>query len=251
MENMVDALKIAFAILIFALAIALTFSVISNIRQTSDVLFEMSDTNKYYVDDLEGYTYTSGADKINRSVGAETIIPTIYRYYKENFGVTIIAENESGILEPIARFDLDTENIMNNWKINSEDTNQKHIDYLNTYINPNRLTNNGSKSNIWNSASEISNNLYNLTPTKLYTMNQNELSKRKIATPWIGTEQKILQRIKVDIYGGEINFDSNTRYKGKQLINQLTTHTYTEYFVFVPAEDVNKTDKLEIIYVQE
>ena len=248
MENAVDALKIAFAVIIFALAIALTFSVISNIRHTSDVLFEMSDSNKYYIEDLEGYTYITAGTDDNRSVGAETIIPTIYRYYKENFGVTIIDKD----MKPVARFDLDTENIVNNWLTNNDKTNQLHIDYLNTYVNPNRLrSNNGHGSDIWSSAGDIKNNLYNLAPTNLYIMNESEISKRKIATPWIGLDQRILDRIRSDIYGGTIEFDSNTTYKGKDLIEYLNSNTFTEYFVFVTAENINKTDKLEIIYVQE
>lgn len=254
MENAVDALKVAFAILIFALAIALTFSVISNIRHTSDVLFEMSDSNKYYIEGLEGYTYITAGTDDNRQVGVETIIPTIYRYYKENFGVTIIDRD----MKPVARFDLDTENIVNNWLTNNDETNQLHIDYLNTYVNPNRLkSNNGYGSDIWSNASDVRNNLYNLAPTNLYIMNQSEISKRKIATPWIGSDQRILDRIRADIYGGTIEFDSNTTYKGNDLIEYLNSNTFTEYFVFVPAlksdgtKDYDKTDKLEIIYVQE
>jgi len=251
MENAVDALKTAFAVLVFVIAIALTFSIISNIRQSSDILFQMSDRNKYYIDDLEGYTYISGTNKINRSVGEETIIPTIYRYYKENFGVTIMGKNTAGSLEMKARFDLDTENIINNWKTNSDTTNQNHIDYLNTYINPNKLTIGGSNNNILNNVYEINDNIYNSAPTNLYIINYHDIPKRKIAAPWIGSEERILERIKIDIYGGEADYDSYTKYEGKNIIDDINGHTFTEYFVLVPGEDINKTDKLEIIYVEE
>lgn len=242
MENVVDALKVAFAIIIFTLAITLAFSVISNIRQTSDVLFEISDTNKYYIDELEGYTYITATDTINRSVGAETIIPTIYRYYKENFGVTIMAENTSGILKPIVRFDLDTENIVNNWQTNTDETNEKHLDYLNTYVNPTILDVNDNNTNEEFWEEELVKEIY--TVTKNLT--------KSTATPWIGSEKNILKRIKADIYGDEVDFNS-TIYEGKNLLDEYLQKDdkYTEYFVFVPAEDINKTDKLEIIYVKE
>ena len=237
MENAFDALKIAFAIIVFTLAIALSFSVISNIRHTSDVLFESSDKNKYYIKDLEGYTYVTAGVDDNRIVGVETIIPTIYRYYKENFGVTIFDSS----LHPIARFDLETENIINNWQTNTDAMNA-HIDYLNKYINPHKLILSVNDNPIW-------------TDTflkELYTDNG------KISTPWIGSESKILERIKADIYGESATFN-NQEYNGKNLTSDKLTRDkeFTEYFVFVPAlkedgtKNFDKTDKLEIIYVQK
>ena len=238
MENAVDALKIAFAILVFIIAIALTFSVITKIRQTSDVLYEARDSNKYYIDELDNITYMTAKEETNRSVGAETIIQTIYRYYKENFGVTIFNID----LNPIARYDLDTENIMNNWNSNSEATNKAHIDYLNKYINPTLLDNSKENDNNkkWESLEDI----------------KNEINGYKtLATPWIGSEDRIIERIKADIYGKNVKFNSNT-YVGKNLSSYFSGK-FTEYFVFIPilkedgTKDYDKTDKLEIIYVQE
>ncbi len=237
MENAFDALKIAFAIIVFTLAIALSFSVISNIRHTSDVMFEADDKNKYYIDELNNITYITAGEDDNRTVGVETIIPTIYRYYKENFGVTIFDSS----LNPIARFDLETENIINNWQTNTEAM-EAHIDYLNKYINPHKLILPVNDNPIWNDS----------ILKEIYT------DSGKISTPWIGSESKILERVRADIYGKSVIFN-NKEYSGKYLTsNYLTSDkNYTEYFVFVPAlkidgtKNFDKTDKLEIIYVQK
>ena len=81
MENAVDAIKIAFGLLVFAIAIALTFSVIGQVRATSDIIFTLNDKTQFY-------EYTTEEDyntNINRIVGLETILPTIHRYAKEQY----------------------------------------------------------------------------------------------------------------------------------------------------------------------
>lgn len=107
MENAVDAIKIAFGLLVFAIAITLTFSVIGQARATSDVLFRLNDKTEFYE-----YATQEDYNAIeNRIVGFETILPTIHRYAKEQYAVTIF--NING--EPIVRYDLYTEGFMGNW----------------------------------------------------------------------------------------------------------------------------------------
>ena len=48
MENAVDAIKIAFALLVFAIAIALAFSVIGQARIASDAVFISNDKTEFY-----------------------------------------------------------------------------------------------------------------------------------------------------------------------------------------------------------
>lgn len=87
MENAVDALKIGFAVLVFAMALSLTMYMFSNARQTADLVLHSSDMSSYmeYIEPEEGSE--------NRIVGLETIIPTLYKYYKENY--TVIFRNAS------------------------------------------------------------------------------------------------------------------------------------------------------------
>lgn len=77
MENASEALIMAFAVLIFVLALSIGISSFSLARQTSQMIIESTD--KTY-----DYTYVSIGDT-TREVGAETIVPTLYRAYKENY----------------------------------------------------------------------------------------------------------------------------------------------------------------------
>ena len=84
MDNAVDALKIAFAMFVFVMAITVSITAFDQAKATSDEVFYMADKTNFY-------EYTSD-DKIpdGRIVSIETIIPTLYRYYKENFNVIIL-----------------------------------------------------------------------------------------------------------------------------------------------------------------
>lgn len=99
MEDAVEALKIAFGALVFVLAITVTFFVISQARATAETVFYVSDKTNFY-DNVK-------ADKNNRNrvVGLETVIPTLYRYYRENFIVQIV-DKEGKLLQ---LFDTTTE----------------------------------------------------------------------------------------------------------------------------------------------
>lgn len=108
MENAVDALKLAFAIFVFVIALTLTFSIIGQARATSDIILSLKDKTNYYeyVDESD-----SNATKKDRIVDFETILPTIYRYAKEQYAVTILDTDGT----PIVRYDLYTEGFMSGW----------------------------------------------------------------------------------------------------------------------------------------
>ena len=73
MENAVDALKIAFGILVFVIAITVSFTLFSQAKSTSDIVLYSSDKTNYY-------TYqNSNSDPI---VGIDTIISELNRYAK-------------------------------------------------------------------------------------------------------------------------------------------------------------------------
>lgn len=115
MENATDALKMAAAVLIFVLALSISINAFGEARRTSQVILD-------YRDREYDYTYiTSGTTQ--RQVGLETIIPSIYKAYKENYKIIFdIAEindndgkglyskkNESGNYEEINYIDLEKE----------------------------------------------------------------------------------------------------------------------------------------------
>ena len=115
MENASEALIMAFAVLIFVLALSIGMSSFSLARQTSQMIIESTD--KTY-----DYTYVSIGDT-KRVVGAETIVPTLYRAYKENYVVRFYKENGdpliiykrkvSGNFEETNEIDLEQEAIGN------------------------------------------------------------------------------------------------------------------------------------------
>ena len=81
MENMTSALKMAFAILGFIMAISILFYLISRTTEMADIIL-------FYVDDTNYYEWTSGPDRTSstimypsnedRIVGEETVISALY-----------------------------------------------------------------------------------------------------------------------------------------------------------------------------
>ena len=80
MENAVDALKMAAAVLVFVMALGISISSFSQARTTADILIK-------YTDRETVTQYTQDTGDTTRIVGAETIIPTIYRAYNENYKI--------------------------------------------------------------------------------------------------------------------------------------------------------------------
>ena len=80
MENAVDALKMAGAVLLFVLAISVAIVSFGQARETADTILDYKDRETVYIDGNLYYRATG----TERTVGLETIIPTIYRAYIEN-----------------------------------------------------------------------------------------------------------------------------------------------------------------------
>lgn len=119
MESAVDALKIAFAVFVFLIGITVLFTMTSRASETARILITEIDKTSYYnyYTDVDEQTIDANG---NRIVTIQDIIPSLYRYSEENYGVTIV--NKSGDI--IARFDLDTETACNNW-LSSSDYNKE------------------------------------------------------------------------------------------------------------------------------
>lgn len=79
-DNVADALKMASAILIFVVALGLSISSFSEARMTAQTILDYSD-REY------DYTYVEESGSEQRTVGAESIIPVIYRSFKENYKI--------------------------------------------------------------------------------------------------------------------------------------------------------------------
>lgn len=255
MENAVDALKMAFAIFVFAIAITLALSVVGQARSTSEIVFSLNDKTL-------DYEYTTADDynaKEQRIVGFETILPTIYRYAKEQYAVTIF--NKSG--EPIVRYDLYTEGFMGNWNTilkNRNSTNDQIKKEANTtYDNVNdrftiieRLVKKETGNDI-----KLIDKLPNLYE------GESSVNNITIVSPWMGDPNNdVLDRIRCDLTNDGTYTKNNITYKGKNLINYKNSK-FKEFFIelYTSGETVTSDDgnysietikgnkKLEIIYI--
>lgn len=81
MENMSDALRISFGVLVNVIALTITFTLISHAKKTSDIVLTASDKTTLYTYD------TSELD--NTTIDVSQVISTLYRYYKESVCITI------------------------------------------------------------------------------------------------------------------------------------------------------------------
>lgn len=270
MENAVDALKMAFAIFIFVIAIALSFSVIGQVRATSEVILALNDkANSYdYVANED-----NNANNKERIVSFETILPTIYRYAKEQYAVTII--NKDGV--PIVRYDLYTEGFMNDWnttlknmnKANSSDIEinkfneiKERIAIVDEMI---QKENSSWQNSIWNSLVTGSKGTYR--SRNLYKVTNRNNSTVDTGAPWGSEHKEIIKRINADLIGSEYQRNGIT-YIGKNL-NQYKGKTFKEKFIEIQTSGTTITDtdeennieysletvkgnkKLEIVYIMQ
>lgn len=139
MENAVEALKMAFGVFVFIMALSISISTFSLARETADIVLQSADETAYY-------DYEEGTGAEYRTVGLETIIPTIYKYNKENYTIkfkTGTLSNgeiqETGDItlykspatnENISELDLNAERTRNEPWIGSNDEVKKHLDAM-------------------------------------------------------------------------------------------------------------------------
>lgn len=77
MENAVDALKIAFAVMMFVMALGLSISSFSNATSAVTSIVSMRDRENEY-------TYVNPSENLTRTVGIETVVTSMYRAFEEN-----------------------------------------------------------------------------------------------------------------------------------------------------------------------
>ncbi len=123
MENGVEALLMAFAVLIFVIALTLSFTTLAQAKSTADTVLFLSDRENFqsYVKADTDEKYDGG-----RTVEADTVIATLSRCIKENYAV-IITENSSKEV-----FDYAIEN-KDNLKEHINEFVKNHLDSTNKY----------------------------------------------------------------------------------------------------------------------
>lgn len=92
MENAVEAFKIAGSVILFVIALSLSISSLSIANRTVSEITTMYDKEA-------NYTYIKPSSDLSRTVGIDTIIPTMYNAYKEN--IKIVFKDKNGQDIPI------------------------------------------------------------------------------------------------------------------------------------------------------
>lgn len=91
MENVTEALFLAFAVLTLVIALSMGISAFSSARETSDMILRHADATTR----IE-YEEGSAGSSAYRIVGLETIIPNLYRYNKEKLRIVFLKGSISG-----------------------------------------------------------------------------------------------------------------------------------------------------------
>lgn len=94
MENATEALQMAFGVLVFVIALSISINAFGEARRTSQVLLD-------YTDREYDYTYVKDNQTTKRIVRAETIIPSIYKAYKENYKIVFKNIGDNGLYKKV------------------------------------------------------------------------------------------------------------------------------------------------------
>lgn len=171
MDDAVQAILMAFAVLVFVIALSISMLLIKQARDTSDILVQYSDLTAFY-DNIQ-LDNDNGVTETERIVGLDTVIPTLYRYYKENFCVKIY-DADNTLLQI---FDVNIETNLRSAIVNTN---------AGTSRTDQELIRDEAYKNIYNDSS------------KKYCL---------FGAPWLGSTETIKQRIDFFINGnaGYIN----------------------------------------------
>lgn len=233
MDDIVQALTMAFAIIVFVIALSVSMFMFSQVTTTSEALSLYADSTIYY-DNVKLVEDETGKMGTERIVSAETIIPTLYRYYKENFCVKIYDADKN----LIQIFDVKLEGDVHN-------------------AIADRNANDPSKTS-FDTSSQIVNNAL----TKVY--NDKKKPYYLFEAPWLGSTEAVKTRVDYFINGdfGYINnalvdYRNNKFYKARmqkvQFREQFISYSYTgETMETEDGETLvtgaDSKDKIVIIY---
>ena len=230
MESAVEALKMAAAVLIFVIAIVSSFSLFGTAKETADSIIRIRDKQAYLqAADLDGGILYTSASEIrgeeytedkraedstivgvtrngDRIVKLEDVISTIYRYYSEKYGVTIM-EKDGTI---IARYDSDTERIINTWNTT------KDPNILSDYVD---LLNKNTQTDYASTVNFNENVLKDLYTIEISGVGTGD--PKTVGAPWYGNEEDIKKKIGADLKGETCTYNVHQTYKGIDLISKL------------------------------
>ena len=255
MENAVDALKQAAAVLIFVVALTASFTMFSKAKQTADAVTTIPDQQEYLESaELRDKLYINSEDIKNsedtrtvasltmngdRVVKPDDVISTIYRYNLEKYGVTII--NEDGTV--ITRFDSNTEAVIRQWynikskkdsngnMLTAEEIKEKFASQIKTNIT----------HNTGNYVSNIK--LDRETLEEIYKITVDGNNKIKVGAPWYGNDKEIIKRINSEIDGSE--YQLNKQYYNKENEKKLNEILNNAHEIIEVINEIDNSNYLK------
>lgn len=90
MDNVTDALKMAFAVFVFVIALSIVFSLMTKTKDVADAVLWYSDKTNYY-------DWTDEKTAEGRIVGEDTVISALQTQIKEKVFVQI--QDQNGVIE--------------------------------------------------------------------------------------------------------------------------------------------------------
>ena len=253
-DNAMHALMMSFGLLVLIIALSISVYMFTQVTGLAENLIYYSDSTKYYdllKFDKEQLDDDNFKPSVERYVDVDTIIPTLYRYYKENFCVKIYDATGSNESSPelIQVFDR---NIENN---------------VNKAISDSKATSDSTSKT--------------LRDNYAYKMIYNDKSKKiyMFGAPWTGSTENIKKRIDYYISGTAgyidgvyVDYENKSNSEGliknvfaeainDSLTNEESKIKFKERFIsysysgdtFVTEDgdelvNVDSKDKIEIIY---
>ena len=130
MENAAEALKMAGAVLLFVLALSVAIVSFGQARETADTILDYRDREVKYIDGEEYMDYFYYKSTVTeRTVGLETVIPTIYRAYIENYKIVF-----EGLEGPVYTLNLSGGKTIDKYTIDLETTKTGEIEINNVSL---------------------------------------------------------------------------------------------------------------------
>lgn len=112
MENAAEAIKMAGAVLLFVLALSIILFYFGQVRESADTILDYRDRETMYIDGDYYYEQTG----TERNVNLETIVPSVFRAYLENYKIIFDGldspiykiKNKNGVMIDKYTLDLET-----------------------------------------------------------------------------------------------------------------------------------------------
>ena len=193
MENSSEALIMAGSVLIFIIALTVTISSFSTLRTGVEKIVSETETVKLAKDGAGNYInyMKSDSNKATRVVGAETVISSMYRTFKENYVVYI---QYAGLESAGSSISLPSDS---NIKISIQESPETDIlidgnnNILKFGININDKILVNSNSEIYNKYKELMNIFYDKIKEKKFQEYLGEYQEKVVAN----SEERITYRI--------------------------------------------------------